>query len=136
MPVWTVDDFGIPIAAVAATVISFVWYMPAVAGKAWSAATGISAERMKATMRLRVVFAFGMALLQAIVLSTVITVFHRTGIGAGMIMSLFLWLLILSTTLVNLTYEARPLALFWIYGGNSFITFAVMGAILGGWREM
>ena len=136
MPVWTVNEIGIAIAAGAATVIGFIWYVPALAGKAWSDATGISGEKMRATMRIRVVFVLTMAVLQATVLSTVITVSGGTGIGAGVITSLFLWLPIFAATALNLTYEARPFALLWIYGGHGFITFAAMGAILGWWRDV
>lgn len=135
MPVWTVDYVGVLIAAVAAMIIGFVWYLPAVAGRTWSAATGITAEKMKANMGISTLVAgFVMVLLQATVLSAAITWSGANGIGEGVVVGLIVWLgLIVTTAGMNVLYEARPASLYWVYGGNSLVTFAVMAAILSWW---
>ena len=138
MPVWSVAYVGVLIAAIAAMVIGFVWYLPAIAGRAWSAATGISAEKMKAIMGpATLVAGFIMALLQATVLAAAMGWAGTTGVREGVVMGLIIWLGFIATTAaMNVLYEARPSALYWVYGGNSLVTFAVMGAILGWWNGM
>ena len=138
MPVWTVDYVGVLIASVAAMIIGFVWYLPALAGKTWGAATGISPEKMKAIMGpATLVAGFIMVLLQATVLAAAIGWSGATGIGEGVVMGLIIWLgFIVTTAGMNVLYEARPSSLYWVYGGNSLVTFAVMGAILAWWGGM
>jgi hypothetical protein len=48
MPDWDVNYVAVLVATIAAMVIGFLWYMPAVAGKAWMAAIGKTEAEIRA----------------------------------------------------------------------------------------
>jgi hypothetical protein len=37
---------------------------------------------------------------------------------------------------MNVLFEGRASTLYWIYGGNSLVTFVIAGAVIGWWRAM
>jgi len=61
-----INPIAIPIAAIAALVVGFIWYNPKVFGNAWMEAAGMTEEKMKGGNMAKI---FGLAFLFAILLS-------------------------------------------------------------------
>ena len=61
-----INPIAIPIAAVAALVVGFIWYNPKVFGNAWMKASGMTEEKMKGGNMAKI---FGLALFFAALLS-------------------------------------------------------------------
>jgi hypothetical protein len=64
-----INPIAIPIAAVAALVIGFLWYNPKVFGNAWMRASGMTEEKMKGG---NMAVIFGFALLFAVLLASLL----------------------------------------------------------------
>ncbi len=62
-----VNVWAIPLAAIAALVVGFIWYNPKVFGNAWMKASGMTEEKMKGGNMLVI---FGLALLFAAMLAS------------------------------------------------------------------
>jgi len=62
-----VNPWAIPIAAIAALVVGFIWYNPKVFGNAWMKASGMTEEKMKGANMFAI---FGLALLFAAMLAS------------------------------------------------------------------
>lgn len=78
-----INPIAIPIAAVAALVVGFIWYNPKVFGNAWMQAAGMTEEKMKGA-NMGVIF--GLALLFAAMLAILLMQFTNHQWGAlGMI---------------------------------------------------
>lgn len=78
-----INPIAIPIAAVAALVVGFIWYNPKVFGNAWMKAAGMTEEQIKGGNMAKI---FGLALLFAVLLSILLMQFTNHQWGAmGMI---------------------------------------------------
>lgn len=78
-----INPIAIPIAAVAALVVGFIWYNPKVFGNAWMKASGVTEEKIKGG---NMAVIFGLALLFAVLLATLLMQFTNHQWGAfGMI---------------------------------------------------
>ena len=132
---WGVNYGSVLAAAIAAMVVGFVWYLPAIAGNAWSKATGKTAEEMRAAMTPVVLIeGFVIALFKATVLAAVIGWAAIDTLGGGIVMGVVIWLgLIFATQAETVLYEGRPSGLYWVLGGNSLVTFVVMGGLIAWW---
>ena len=89
---WDVNYWAALVSVVAAMVIGAIYYSPAVAGRAWMAAIGKTPEEIKANNKpsLYVVTAV-LALLQATVLSAVISWAGDVTLVGGALIGLLLW---------------------------------------------
>jgi Protein of unknown function (DUF1761) len=139
MTVGAVSYLAILVAAVAAWIAGAGWYMAL--AKPWTAAIGVSPERMHA-MRdepgayLPFVYAFLAELIMAWVLAGVLAhlgpgqVTLRNGIISGALC----WLgFVMTTMLVNNSFGRRDRRLLLIDGGHWLLVLLVMGAIIGAW---
>lgn len=78
-----INPIAIPIAAVAALVVGFIWYNPKVFGNAWMKASGMTEEKIKGG---NMAVIFGFALLFAILLAILLMQFTNHQWGAmGMV---------------------------------------------------
>ena len=78
-----INPIAIPIAAVAALVVGFIWYNPKVFGNAWMRASGMTEEKIKGG---NMAIIFGLALLFAAMLAILLMQFTNHQWGAmGMI---------------------------------------------------
>ncbi len=137
MPDWDVNYVAILVATIAAMIIGFVWYLPAVAGKAWLAAIGKTEAEMRAAGKPSIyIAAVVVALVQMTVLAAVLGWAGVAGIQDGIIAGLLVWLLVFATVAMNVLFEGRSNSLYWVYGGNSLVTFVIAGAVIGWWRAM
>ena len=135
---WDVNYVAVLVAAIAAMIIGAVYYLPAVAGKAWMNAIGKTEAEVRAAMTPRVLIAgFVLAILEMSVLAAIEGWAGAVGVADGVMVALIVWLgLTLPAASMNVLFEGRPIALHWVYGVNSLIIFAVAGAVIGWWRAM
>ncbi|MFV9551851.1 DUF1761 domain-containing protein [Algibacter sp. PT7-4] len=78
-----INPIAIPIAAVAALFMGFVWYHPKVFGNSWMKASGMTEEKIKGG---NMAVIFGLALLFAVLLATLLMQFTNHQWGAlGMV---------------------------------------------------
>lgn len=78
-----INPIAIPVAAVAALVLGFIWYHPKVFGNAWMKASGMTEEKMKGG---NMAVIFGFALLFAVLLASLLMQFTNHQWGAlGMV---------------------------------------------------
>ncbi len=135
---WDVNYVAVLVSAIAAMIIGAVYYLPAVAGKAWMNAIGKTEAEVRAAMTPRVLIAgFVLAILEMSVLAAIEGWAGTAGVADGVMVALIVWLgLTLPAASMNVLFEGRPTALHWVYGVNSLIIFAVAGAVIGWWRAM
>ena len=132
---WDVNYWAALVSVVAAMVIGAIYYSPALAGRAWMAAIGKTPEEIKANNKpsLYVVTAV-LALLQATVLSAVISWAGDVTLVGGALIGLLLWvgmaLPVISNTFI---FEGRKMVNHVISSGYYLITLVVMGGIIGAW---
>lgn len=137
MPDWDVNYVAVLITTVAAMVIGFVWYLPAVAGKTWMAAIGKTEAELRAAGTPSIyIAAVVLALVQMTVLAAVLGWADAAGIQDGIIAGILVWLLVFAAIAMNVLFEGRSKSLYWVYGGNSLVTFVIAGAVIGWWRAM
>jgi hypothetical protein len=125
------------LAVAVATIIGFplgaLWYGP-LFGRAWMAATGITAERVRQSNKGKI---YGTTLLLNLVIATSLAMFIgasanlQDGLFAG-----FMAGLTYVATAFGITYlfEFRSVTLWAINAGYQVVMFSVMGAILGVWH--
>ncbi|MBM3508302.1 MAG: DUF1761 domain-containing protein [Alphaproteobacteria bacterium] len=137
MPDWDVNYAAVLVATVAAMIIGFIWYMPALAGKTWMAAIGKTEAEIRAGAKPSIyIAAFVLALLQMTVLAAVLGWAGASGIQDGIVTEVLVWILVFAAIALNILFEGRATALYWVYGGNSLVTFVIAGAVIGWWRAM
>lgn len=137
MPDWDVNYVAVLITTIAAMVIGFVWYLPVVAGKTWMTAIGkTEAELRSAGTPVVYVAAVFLAFLQMSVLAAILGWAGAAGIQEGIVVGVLVWLLVFAAVAMNVLFEGRSKPLYWVYGGNSLVTFVIAGAVIGWWRAM
>jgi hypothetical protein len=132
---WDVNYFAVVVAAVAGMVIGAVYFMPAVAGKAWMKAIGKTPEDLTgANQPVLYALAAVFTLLMATMLAAIIGWADAHTLANGALIGFLAWLGF-SLPVVGLTFmfELRPMANHIITGLDYLITFVVMGAIIGAW---
>lgn len=135
MAEWDVNYLAALVSAAAAMVIGTVYFMPAVAGRAWMKAIGKTPEEIKAANRpsLYVVAAI-LAYLQAVILSAVIGWSGAQGLLGGALIGLLMWVGLAGPVIsVTFIFEGRTMANHAISVGYYLISLVVMGAIIGVW---
>jgi hypothetical protein len=121
-------------AAVAAFLLGGVWYSPALFGKPWMKASGMTEEKI-AQRSMAIVFgvAFVWALLGALCFAAFLG--PKPGVafatGAGFAAGLF-W--VAGSFGTNYQFEHKPLSLLAINGGYHTVQYALYGLILGLWH--
>ena len=145
-------------AAVIPMIIGFIWYNPAVAGKAWMEAAGMTEEKIKGG---NMPLIFGLSFVLALMLSfgVYVLVVHQThlasltfnnpddlpalmeqfktahrsfghGVFHGVIDSILIAIPILTT---NALFERKGFKYIWVNGLYWIITIALMGGVICAW---
>ena len=131
MPDFTeVNWLAVLIAAAAAVVIGFIWYMPAVFGRRWAAGAGRDLPTNPADVSpLTYVGSILIALLSAYVLALFV---GGAGLETGLVVAALIWVGFVATTTFNVVlYEGRTVEYWLINSGYVLVTLLVMGTILG-----
>ncbi len=126
---------GVLVAALSAMVIGAVWYSPALFGKPWMNAIGLTDKEMKKKMGSVMIALIIVSLVTAYVLSLFISYVHNaTGdswMKAALHTSLLAWIGIATTTIfAHGLFEPKDKKVLYINTGNRFVTLLVMGLIL------
>jgi Protein of unknown function (DUF1761) len=131
-----VSWLGIFLAAVSAMIIGAVWYSPALFGKAWMHAIGLSEAEMKKRMPSAMGSLVVVSLVTAYVLDHFINYAHlftsASWLDSGLSTAVWIWFGFGLTTIVaHGAFEPRDRKVLLINAGNRLVTLLVMGAILG-----
>ena len=126
------------LAVLVATLVKFflgwLWYSQFVFGKQWAALTGITQDKMKASMPKAIGADLVGTFILAWVLAHAVGYAGATTVGTGAAVGFFNWLgFIFAATLGTMFYEQRPPKLGLIYNGYMLIAFLIMGGILAVW---
>jgi hypothetical protein len=121
-------------AAIATFVIGGLWYSPLLFYKPWLRANGFSeADVQKGSPAV----IFGLAFVFSVIMAANLAAFLATpdttlvwGATAGGLTAIWV---VLGIGVVAL-FERRPWGYILVNGGYWFVSFVIMGAILGGWR--
>ncbi len=133
-PTGASNYLAVLVAAVATYLLRTLWYSPALLGKLWMAASGLTEEKTKQG---NVGLIFGASFVLELVAAFVLAMFIGTeatftfGLQTGFLAGLF-WV---ATALgVVYLFERRSLRLWLLDAGFMTLAFTVMGGILGAWH--
>lgn len=123
------------LAALSAMVIGMVWYSPALFGRTWRKALGVSDKDMKRRMGQAIAWLVVMSLVTAYVLAHFIVYTHsymgNSWLTAGTETALWAWLGFAATAIIaHGVFDPRDKAVLYINVGNRLITLLVMGLII------
>lgn len=135
-----VSVVGVLLAALSAMVIGSLWYSPALFGKQWTKATGVTDKEMKKNMGPIMVAMVMVSLVTAYVLSFFIAYAHHFNGGswlkAGVETSLMAWVGLAATAVfAHGLFEPKGKNLLFINAGNRLATLLAMGLILGAFMK-
>ena len=121
-------------AGASSMVLGALWYSPALFGKAWSAASGVTEEKAKSANMAQTM---GGAFVLAVIGAAVFAMFlgpkpelmfaTAAGLSAGLC-----W--VAGSFGINYLFEQRPLRLFLINGGYHTLQYTLIGLVLGLWH--
>ena len=136
MDLGSINWLAVVVSVMAAMVIGYIWYSPAVFYKPWLAGIGKSWEnRPTSPMASLFVFTILAALVEAVALAFVLKAMNATSAGLGAMSGFMIWLgFVAPTNLVNKLYAGHGWKVWMIEAGDHLIYLLVAGAILGGWH--
>lgn len=124
------------LAVLAATVINmfvgFLWYGP-LFGKQWLRMTGKTMDEMDSDPMMYVYTGLA-ALVSSYVLALLVGASGASGLAAGAVVGIVVWLGIGATgTLVYTTFQGPPKSVWLLHGLYQLVVFAVNGALFASW---
>lgn len=129
----TLNYPAILLSAVSTFLVGGLWYN-ALFAEVWARAAGMTAERMESG---NAIVKFGGSFLFALVSAFVLAMFVGSGNGAafGLIAGLLVAVGWVGPFLgIFYLFEQRSVAHFLVNAGYAFVSFAVMGLIIGAWQ--
>lgn len=133
-----INYLAVLVAAVASFVIGMIWYSPALFGKAWMKAGGMTEKSMKAhkkNMGMKVFVSIVASLIMASVLAHFIKYLTATTFAEGMQTGFWLWLGFIATiSLGSVLWENKSVKFYLINAGFRLVELLVMGGILAVWQ--
>jgi hypothetical protein len=127
----TVNWLAVLVATLAAFAIGFLWYGP-VLGRLWLRASGMTPEQ---TQQGNMPLVFGLAFLLQLVATTMLATYIGPGATVlfGLLFAAAVALFLVAPAIgIIYLFEQRPLAHWLVNAGYHVVTFATVGAILGG----
>jgi len=120
-------------AALSAFLLGGLWYSPALFGKSWQRAAGLSDEQLKAGNPGKV---FGGSFVLALVAAATFAMFlGKLPVGTATAYGLCAGLTWVAASFgINYLFERRPFGLFLVNGGYHTLQFTLYGLILGLWH--
>lgn len=123
------------VAAVSSMIIGGVWYSKGVLGAKWMQDVGLSEEDTKKGAAKAMSVMFLLSIVTALVMSAMLDYMSAITLADGLLTGVVLWGGFVFTSVTgNALFEQRTGPALWIFLGNQFVTFLVMGAILGAWQ--
>lgn len=121
-------------AVVSRMALGAAWYSPALFLKPWMRMTGITAEQMHQGMGKKIAFDIIGSVLMAFAMYHAIRYAKVTSVPWGLAVGFLNWLgFVAVATISSVTYEKRPIGLFWLHNGYNLISLMLMGAIIAVW---
>jgi len=126
-----INWLAVTLCAASSLFLGGVWYSPALFGKAWQQATGLSAEDLaKGNMRK----IFGLTLVLSFIAAAVFAMFLGKNFGIGPATAAgfsagLCW--VAASYGITYLFEHRPLKLWLVNGGYHTLQFTLFGAIIG-----
>ena len=126
-----INWLAVTLCAASSLFLGGVWYSPALFGKAWQQATGLSAEDLaKGNMRK----IFGLTLVLSFIAAAVFAMFLGKNFGLGPATAAgfsagLCW--VAASYGITYLFEHRPLKLWLVNGGYHTLQFTLFGAIIG-----
>ena len=133
-----ISPIAVVVAAIAAFMIGFLWYSPALFGGLWMQAHGYTPEHMEA-MKSTLGRTYGISFVCQLVIGAVLSqlLYQTSTVGAagGAGLGFLAWLGFAATIgLTSNLFSEAPLTLYAVDAGYQLVYLVVMGAILGAWR--
>lgn len=118
------------VAAVAAVVIGFIWYLPMVFGKRWAASIGRDLPGAGEVNPMIYVASIGQALVVAYVLALVIAAIGTTTLTENLVVAFVLWLGFVAVRALDAVFFERRSVEYWLINvGFGLVSMLVMAAI-------
>lgn len=138
MPLSAVNLWAVGLAGVVSMVVGFAWYSAYLFGKPWVKLMGYTSETLKKAQREMgpwYAVAFGLALLQAYVLSMMQYATLSVSLSETMMLAFWLWLgMIVPVQMTGVIFARQPFKLFMINTGYQLTSILVMSMVIGWWR--
>ena len=132
---YNVNYLAVVVAAVAAIVIGFAWYAPALFGKRWMAYLGTTQAELGNPGGVGMAVGVVASLLNAYVLAILALNLGGTTVAEGAMLGGLAWLGFMGTlTAAQIAFEKKPWGLWLLNNGHNLIVQIVMGAIVTAWR--
>ena len=111
-----------------------IWYSKALFAESWKKLVGLKDASMKKGAFKAMLAEFLLNILMAFVLAHAIRYAQAHTVMEGMVVGFFNWLGFVATvTLTSVTFEKRPMNLFFLNNAFQLLSMMVMGAILVTW---
>ncbi len=122
-------------ATAAMYVLGWLWYSPVLFGKTWMKLAGAAPGDMKKGVPLCFVYGLLNTLLSVLGLAVAISlILPIPSAKEGVLTACVLWLgFAVPMNLSDVIWGKMPMKLFWIHAGHYLVSFAAVGAIVGGW---
>jgi hypothetical protein len=135
----TLNWLAVLVAAAIAFLLGGAWYRPALFGRAWIEAQGLTDEQLKALRRSaprRYGLIAVLQLLMAYAVARLLVHWHVAGgVADGILVALLVWVgFVLTTGLISALLAGRRLTAFAIDAGYQLVCLLAMGIVLGIWR--
>ena len=133
---YSISPLSVVIAFVANVAVGFYWYSPAGFGHAWMKGSGLTQEKLeKNNPAIAMASAMVLNFLTTLSMAVVFALIDVQGMGQGIGVAVLLWAGFVAATQAKFAlFEGRPMQLIALYCGQSFVSFVLMGLVLGVWR--
>lgn len=126
-----VNWLAVALCAVSSLVLGGLYYSPALFGKAWQSAAGLSDDQLKTGNMAKI---FGLTLILSFIAAAVFAMFLGPNFGVGPATAAgfsagLCW--VAASYGITYLFEHRPLKLWLINGGYHTLQFTLFGAIIG-----
>lgn len=133
-----INYWAVLVSGVSAFVLGWVWYSPALFGKAWIAGMGWSEKQMQENKGGGMLKPFSLTFLGSVIMAYVLAyVLAYTGTASlyeAMQVAAWLWLgFVVTTTSSSYLFERKPFSFYFINVSYHFVSLLVASAILFYW---
>lgn len=130
----SVNVLAVVASAVAAMVVGFIWFSPALFEKTWLAEIGRARDQLASDSPVKYLVGFIGALLEAYILAALLNIMGGPSVSLGVLVAVVIWVSFVATTsAANFAFAGRSFRLWLLENGNHLVTLLVMGVILGAW---
>jgi Protein of unknown function (DUF1761) len=130
-----INLWAVLLAGVASMVIGMVYYADSVFGKEWKKLAKVDEKRFQKEMMSVMPLVFVGALITAYIVGYVTFLYQAffsvSWLGAGVVSSLIIWLVIATNIYIHNSLDQRPSQLTAISLGNRLLSLLAMGLIIG-----